>query len=275
MASLNISSRNTKLFIYKPTYTKYSNTELLFNQFVESFNAEQLSFQERNHIIKKTVLPLCNAGYVGKPYLLPEYIDESLTNNEIIIFLTKNDNENDTVNTSNFISLLTLRFLNKDTVEIDVLTSVIIYKYGGSNILTYLLRAMRESGIRLCILKSLNTSFKFYQRYGFTYLGRKTNKNTTELYFGFDTFTDKIPDLKNITINKTVINHIRSTGTMPVSNIFNNVGELEEFIINKNINNNVNFRRIPVNIMNKRKEGTRNNKNNPRWYIKKNKTKNN
>ncbi len=97
--------------------------------------------------------------------------------------------------------------------------------------------------------------------------------NTTELYFGFDTLEDKIPDLKNITLNRSVITQIENIKPMPVAKMLN-VNELEQFITNQNINNNINIRSIPTNIITRKQEGTRNNKNNPRWYIKKNKKNN-
>ncbi len=275
MASLNLSTSDTKLFFYKPTYTKYSNRNSLLSEFVKLFGAEEISFTERNGIIMNTVEPLCDARLIDIEYLGKEYVSNSLTNNDIILFLAKNDGNR--INTRNFLSALSLVFRNNDTVEIDVLVSLIVYKYGGSNLLTYLLNAMRESGIRLCVLKSLNTSFTFYQRYGFTYLGRKTKKNTNsntkELYFGFDTFTDKTPAIKRIIENPTAINHIRRKVPFHIAQPVN-VNVLEQFIVNQNMNNNVNLRSIPVNIMTKRKQGTRNNKNNPRWYIKKNKKNN-
>ncbi len=268
MASLTPSIK-TKLFFYlKSTSDQIMHT--LANVLLSN-NVTKLSFTQRNNVILNTITPLCEGGYIDKTFLGTEYITDSLTNKDLVVFLTKDDGN--LPNTGNFISAMSLVYINDNMIEIDILVSMIIYKYGGSNLLTYLLTAMRESEIRLCILKSLNTAFTFYQRYGFTYLGRKTKKttniNTTELYFVFDTIKDKIPSIKGIILNESIITHIIKKTLKPVRKILN-VNELEQFITNQNIDNNVNIRSIPTNIITRRKEGTRNNKNNPRWYIKKN-----
>lgn len=136
-----------------------------------------------NEIKIQQLLSHVESGVIGHGYLQPKFIRNSCETSNIIIYLQRIDNETKIPKLTKTLVFMTAKVRENNAIELELISTSIIYKGCGSNILNTFLLAAREAGFDNCYLYSLLGAIPFYQSLGFIYLGRmKGNKDKDYFY---------------------------------------------------------------------------------------------